>query len=669
MAATIFSLPRKPCSAVTTSGRFAAALCLQVVLVFSCSGEASAEGLYFDWPVPWFIERPTTTLYLSGEIDQSTNEAAGFNRERDTFIKELELGIYTRGYVYHPALLLYNLRLRPEFRWQDQKAGGNKSSSNKSFLGYAIRTTWLKDKPYTVALSAERIRSDVSNLLAADTVQESATYAGSVRIKLPSLPTTISYTSSDNDSSGFYPTRISEGRWHLSSIHNVANSKTELNIEQAEYARSIGGTLSSSEQFRTNLRNRYRLGNGGHLVSSLGFLEGNVQNRNTRSTGINSRLSLDHRQNLESNYSASYTRFDDEDRFSRSAAFSAGLNHQLYENLSTSVSLSSSKSDSDTGAVDAHGGGLTVAYARRMPWGRLRIYRGYQRSTRDDQREATLVSVRDEAYVFEGITTSIILEDVNIDADSIILTDATGLVVYVLGVDYEVDVLGITTIITRSSFGGIADDQTVLVDYFFAADPPAKTIRSSTSSGVQLYLGKYLDISYDVGRSDERVVEGTPPEFPLDSEARRLSAQLRLGRSITRFELRDLDSARAPQKTRSITETLRFQPGTAISLDLSAAFVQTELKDTGEISKSYGINAGLGWGFGQRGRLKASAFVRQSRSSFRHQQQQGLTAEYLWRFGAWRSRIHFRLHDTANEFEDNTWSRRTLYFETSRRFN
>ena len=669
MAAANFSLPGKLCNAVNTSGRLCAALRLLVVLVIGCGGEASAQDLYFDWPVPLFIARPTTTLFLSGEIDQSINEAPGFKREQDTFTRKLELRIDTRGYVYHPALLLYNLRLRPEFRWRDKETAGNKSSSKTDFLGYAIRTTWLKDKTYSVGLSAERVRAQTSSLLAEETVNEGTTYSGSLRIRSASLPTTVSYISSQNDSSGFYTNRTSDNRWQLASIHDVENSRTELNIEQTDYARSIGDTLSSSERFRTDLRNRYRLGNGGHLVSTLGFLEGNVQNQNSRLTSIGSRLSLVHRKNLRSNYSASFSRADDEDRFSKSAAYSAGLNHQLYENLSTSVSLSSSKNDSDAGAVNAYGGGLSVGYTRRIPWGRFRIYGGHRRGIRDDQREAALVNVRDEAQVFEGITTSIILEQVNIDTDTIILTDVTGLVIYVLGIDYEVDILGSTTIITRSSFGGIAEGQTVLVDYLFAADPPAKTKRSGISSGVQLSLGEYLNLSYDVGRTDERVVGGTPPEFPLDSESRRFGAQLRLGRSITRFELRELDSARAPQKTRSITEELRFQPGTAVSLDLSAAYVQTELKDTGEIAKSFGINAGLGWGFGRRGSLKASAFVRQSRSSLRQQEQKGMTAEYQWRFGAWLSRINLRLHDTANEFEDNTWSRRTLYFETRRRFN
>lgn len=619
--------------------------------------------------MPVYIDRLTSTLYLSGTVDQSSEKTPTSDRQRDHFQKELKLNISTGGFVYHPALLTYRLQLRPEFRWTDSESQGNKSSSSSEFLGYNIQTTWLRNKPYTLYLGAQQARTEFSSLLAAPTVNESSLYSAGLSIKSRLLPTTISYQNSDNGSGGYYLTQTNDERWELSSIHTLKKSKTELNIEQNNLTRSIGDTSVSSERFRTRLSNRYKLDNDGSIKSAFSFHEGTRLNEHSTSAGIESQLLLNHRHNLQSNYSARFGRRDDEDRFSRSTALSAGLRHQLYENLRTSVTWSGSKNDSNAGPMNSYGGGLSVGYTRRIPWGQLRIDHREQRSIRDDRRTATFVSVQDAEYAFEGITTFIILEDINIDADSIVLTDTTGLVIYVPGIDYDVDVLGSTTIIARSSFGGIADGQTVIVDYLFAANPPAKTKRSTTTSGVHLSLWEHLSISYSVSHSDEQVVEGAPPEFPLDSESRTLGAQLHLGRSRTRLEFRDMDSARNPRKSRNVTETIEFRPGTSASFNLSASYSQVELKDTGETSKGYGIGAGLGWGFGRWGALKASAFVRRNRSSLRHQEQTGVRADYRWRFGAWWSRIDLRLQDDVNEFEDMTLGRRTIFFETRRRFN
>jgi len=670
MTAAICSATRKRRNAVTTRGRFTAALWLPAILAFGCNGEASATELYFDWPVPLLIERPSVALALSGEIDQSTHDISQSRTGRDAYTNELELRIDARGFVYHPALLRYNLRLRPEFRWRDVKADGDKSSSDANFLGYGIYTTWLKEKPYTVSLSAERSRMEFSNSLSPPALAENKYYNGSLLLKSAVLPTTIAYYNLETNSTDFFNQSLTrEKGWRLTSSFLAENNKTELNVEQSEYDRSISDSSTTSEQFRALLNNRYRLGDSGDLYSTLRFLDSSIRDRNTSTTGIRSRLSLDHRKNLSSYYEANFRQTNSENYSNRSTTLSAGLTHHLYENLNTTVNVNGSKSDSAIGALSRYSGKLKLTYTRRIRWGSVRIDFDNQETIRDDQRDATLVNVQDEAYVFEGITTSVILDSAYVDADSIILTDAAGLVVYVLGVDYDVDVLGITTIITRSSFGGIGDDQAVLVSYLFAANPPAKTKISRDSFGVTLYLGEPVQLYYEKSTSDERLIEGTPLEFPLDSVLRRAGAQLSLGRSITRFDYRDMESSRSPRRILSVTETVQFQPRPAVSIQLSGGFSQMELKDTGEILENFAINTGLGWRVGRRGRLKASAFLREIRSTFQSQEQKGVTVEYQWRYGAWLARVHLRLHSATNEFADDTWDRRVLYYEARRRFN
>lgn len=640
-------------------------------IVLGWAGSALGQGLYFEWPTRIYMERPTTTLFLSGEVDESSQETSDSKSERERLRRELELNIFTRGYIYHPALMTYSIRLRPEFRWQDTDTNTDEdeSSSRSNFLGYNLGTTWLKEKPVTVSLTADRTRSEFSSRLAAETVIEASRYSGRAQYNSALLPTSISYMSLDEDVSGYRPSQTSDDRWDLHSMLRRPDNQTELRLELRDFDRSIDGVSTPSELLRVLLSNRLTLGQGDYARTSLSFFERSREDLDTSNLRIDGQLVFRHEHNLQSDYRAAYRRSDNDGSIDRSGSLAAGLRHQLYENLTTNLDLSAEKADSEFGSTDSYGGGLNVAYTRRIPWGQIRLYGSKHRSVRDDQRVAEFVPVRGAPYTFAGISTTIVLDDVNIDVDSIVITDVTGAIVYVLGFDYDVEVFGATTTVRRNSLGDIGDGETVLVDYVYVPNPPAKTVRESTGAGMSVSLWDRLSVSYDVHRSDEEVVKGLPPEFPLDSESRRLTARLNLGPSITMFEMSELISARAPRETTSLTQTLRFQPSRRLSLNLGGAYVRTKLNDTGEIVKSSGLNAGVSLNLDRFGWLKVAAFTRRSESDLRKEEHNGLDADYRWRFGAWRSLVRVRIQDNLNEFEDINWGRRTLYLEIKRRFN
>ncbi len=665
-------LSRLPGNTISRAGAAAracprAALWLLVIAVL-LGGEAPAQGIYVDGRVPFFIARPRTALFLSAELDESSNETPESEREQERFARTLRFDVATGGFVYHPEFMVYRLRLRPEFRWQDEGAKDNKSDSRSRFLNYSIGTTWLKDKRYTVALGAAQSRSEVSSLLANQTSNESRSVTGSLQLKSATLPTSISYQTTNSESSGYSPSRNSTESWRLYSRHQAGDSETEFMFDQQERERQVQSSLSSVKRLNLNLTNKYTPRGTLDLLTRAGYSESEGENPGTRRYRLSSRLKLRHEHNLSSYYAAALNRRESPDYVSRSAAYSAGLSHLLYENLTTSLNVRGTSSESDAGKVVNYGGNIGLNYTRRIPWGQIRLHHNQGRGTRDDQRDATFARVDDAAYAFEGVTISIVLEDVNIDADSIVVTDAAGLVVYVPGIDYEIDTAGITTIITRSAFGEIGDDESVLVSYRFIANPPAKTETSNRSSGLQLSLWDHVDLFYNESRHDERFIEGLPPEFPLDSRSTSAGVNIRLGPSLTRFQVSELESARAPRKTKRIGETLSFTLGDRVSLGLGLDYAETELTDTGEVAEDFGANVALTWGLGRLGRLQIAALVRRSESSVREQERRGLTADYRWRFGAWRSRLYLAFDDTENAFVDTAWDRRTIYFETQRVF-
>jgi len=467
----------------------------------------------------------------------------------------------------------------------------------------------------------------------------------------------------------FYRTLNRTEKWLLFSDNETENGRTNFRIEQTEYARSVTTSSVFTEQFRLRLDNNYRFGESNELSSALLYFDSEGQGSSRSTSRVSSRLSLAHQKNFNSYYSASFSESEAFGQPDRSRVLSVALSHQLYENLNTSISFSGTNSNSVAGSMDTYDGTLRLAYSRRIPWGRLSLEYRNRQAVRDNQQEAMYVNAQDEPYVFEGISTSIILDRANIDSDSIELTDDTGLVTYMLGADYEIDVVANTIVITRFSLGEIGDDQKVLVSYRFVPNPPAKTDFWENGFGASLSLGDKVRLYYRKSKAYERVIEGMPPEFPIDTESMTTGARLSLGWSTTDLIFSNRESNRNPQKEIAIRETIGISLTPAISINISAEARQMELKDTGEDQDNIGISASLSWRLRAGKSFKASAYFRRHESILRLREIKGLTANYKWRYGAWRSELMLQLNDTKNEYAGNGWGRQYLSFRTMRRFN
>ncbi len=154
--------------------------------------DASAAPLYFDGPVPVFLQRPSTTLFYSRELEDETRSGPTAGRDQDLTSDHITLDFRMNGWVYHPALLTFNLAIRPEFIWRKSEISGRAVKKDKAdFLGYSVDTTWLKDKPYTIKLKSHRDRRDSSSSLAADVTTESSGDSVSLLLKNTVLPTAL----------------------------------------------------------------------------------------------------------------------------------------------------------------------------------------------------------------------------------------------------------------------------------------------------------------------------------------------------------------------------------------------------------------------------------------------------------------------------------------------
>jgi len=608
------------------------------------------------------------TLFYSRGVEHENRDGPGDISSKSLTNDRVVLDIRTSGWVYHPALVTFNLSLRPQFNWRSIEVSDRDDKDEKfDYLGYSVSTTWLNNKPYTIKLSSARDRRDSASSVAADVTTESS--ADSIRLLLKNsvLPTVLTYTDVKSITKGFFTTEYSRSGWELNSRTRTEDSTTTFRIADMVEERVIEGAGSGSDRLSASLVNTLTRESGLRLSNVVNYrdLATNELGRND-TLDLRSQLSLFHRDNLQSNYSIGYSRNDTQAYSSRSTNAQAGLRHFLYENLTTSVSVNANKSEFTDGAISSYGGGVSLIYNRRIPWGSLSLHAARSERIQDNQQVADFVQVRDESASFDGIATTVVLNNINVDLASIVVTDATGTTVFIEGIDYQVEIVGTTVVITRDPFAGIGDDATVLISYRYAADLPAKTGFARDSYGARLMLwDQKVEIFHHVDGLEERLIEGSLLRDLRFDKTSRTGAQLSLGWSVTRIDVEDRDSRTTPMKRQSLRQNFNFRPSAAVSITVGAQLSETELKDTGEIFETRGANAGMGWNIGRRGgRLRASAFYRESRNV----EEKGVRASYQWRFGRWYPLFRYEYIDEYNGLAEEVRKREIIYFEVRRKF-
>jgi len=636
--------------------------------VMAAGPDLRAAYLYFDRPVPFLLQLPSTMLFYSKELEEETRTGPDGERTKDYRAERFRLNFRSSGWVYHPALVTFRIGLSPEFLSRKSEFSSESQTTDKlDFLGYSIGTTWLQDKPYTISLNSSRNRIDSSNSLAADVTTVSRADNVRLLIKNPILPTTLGYSDSKSVTEGFFRTEFLQKRWQLESEMNTEKSETRLSVADMQQERIIRDSASESDRFLASLVSNYTFSADAYLNTALTFADFEAGEQNSSNNiNLNSQLQLQHRENLRSFYSLNFNKNDIQENSSRSAAVQAGLQHRLYENLTTTFSVTGGQTTFPDGDITNYGGSLNFTYTRRIPWGALSADLGVSERIQDNQVQADFVQVSDESQAFEGISITIILDNIDIDPDSIQLTDTSRTIIYVRGIDYEVESIGRSTVITRDPFAGIGDDATILATYRHMANPPAKTGQTGTSWGIQLLLWENKFRLYHQGnRFQERLIEGLEPFELRFDRTERTGAQLNLRWSVTSVEFEDRESTTTPLKRQTVRQTFKFRPWPVFSFSIGGQLNKTELTDTGEEFESRGANIGIGWSVGPGGgRLLANAYTNESRNI----DERGLKISYRWRYGAWFPLIRYEYRNEFNGFANETRRRELIYFEVKRRF-
>jgi hypothetical protein len=613
------------------------------------------------------LARPIVDFELTYEVEDErrTNPFNDWEEEENRIRARLDLG--TSGWIYHPAFMDFRLILQPECEQEKTTATGGFEDLEKTFFaGYTFEGRLLPEKRYTVRLFSDQSRDQYGSTLFPSIV----TYSLANRVELDwqtaFAPLRFSFGNLQVDVDGLLVTRSTSNRWRFDAERRRDRSQTVLRSEYVDEDRRVNGSGSQVKRLQSNIYNSYRW-RAALFFTSLYGSRISTRLGDTEIYNVGERVDITHRRNLRSNYEL---RFESQtmDDFSSERLYASGaVIHELYENLTSTLEVLGDDFTSSDGGIKTYEGTLDFNYRRPLPMGSVGARTGVQYRVEDNDIRSQVSQVVNEPQTLTGTAPSF-LEHTNVIPGSIVVNDSAEAIVYQEGFDYVTIVVGVSTAIQRTLFGGIADGQQVLIDYGFIPQAPFKKARTAYRVGINLRLWNVLRFFYSFNRAQDDLLAGTPPNNLADDTIHRMGSELSWRWSTTRLEYEDRDTTITPLIRSEVAQLLSFQVRRRLSLDLAASYSRTELLDTGGLIDDRAGNTRLRWRVSRWGSLEVEAYLRNVVGPSQDSDSLGALARFFWWFGAWRGSVQYHVLDQDEASVPQTWDRQLFSVQVRRRF-
>jgi len=657
------------------SGALPALLCL-----FALTDSALARPYYY-------IARPGFSTTLDYTYSNHKNVSSG-GKETTSASHHFREGIevQTAGWAYHPALLVYQLNLNPEWI-QDQQQQDNyyNRTQNASSLLYRVSGRLLQYKPVNVDFHSSRSSSLSTNSWGATTQRLKSDYGGALNFPVKKWPMRLAYDSSDSLTEGFYTSRRISDTFRLSSYRNtdVHRTSLEINYEETVYEWQGRGLLAEqavdlgrARMYSTwLLTDDERLKLDSHLLSNYLKTDGPANYTFSLNETLSFRhLAKDSNPQLNSSYAMGFDT-DSDNNYTLPLSSAVTVSHQLYDNLTSSINGQVSQvygRNYEQNGYDAGGG---FAYHRRVPFGLVRMNLGSNYKVVDQTVTSRWLTVLNENVdLFYGIEVRLTKEQIDpqsikVFADNILLR---------LDEDYTVTENGGIILLSHQDFD--SDDPLApvrtKVSYRYLGDPSAKLGTLTRSLGAGCSAWSWLSLNYSLSLTEDQLLAGDPPirlrddlsqRITLGTRYKKLSASLSL--SEERYAQRE--TVRSWQLSGGLggAKFWLWEPFSNMRLQLVASVGGAANTDNTESNFNrasgsgntfnYNVRGNLNWQITPVQKVKAVIFQRliqqdysatsendleietQSRSSSRTHS--GASLSHIYRFAAWSIKSDYSL--------------------------
>ena len=619
--------------------------------------------------IDYAVDRPVVTLSLEYQQKDESRSGPGVplrREESDTFWQSLEL--QSRGWIYHPDLLLFSFGLEPQWKQQDTTATDPFTRDDSdNFLGSFLDAQVLRQKPHSFKLFLRQSRNEFNSTLSPDNITEIDVARAGWLINSDFLPTTVTFERNNTKFEDFSSTRDDSDIFRVESKYKSDKHQFNLLSEYVDQFRQIDVQEYNVDRYLLNINSNYAITDKVRLTSTIFNVDSESEISDSKNFLWSERLMWEHRPNLRSEYTARFDARENESFRSDARFLSGALEHHLYENLRSRLELYTSNDKFNDGEIDIREVDLDFRYLRAIPIGMLTITNGYAYRVEDNDIDAESSQVLGEPHRLVGTSPEVLVRS-NIDINSVIVTDTSRLITYIEGIDYILNPVGDSVTIERRLFGGIADGETVLVDYVFATQAPFKKDRRSARFGANVNLWHSLRLYYNYNRIKEELISGTLPSDLSNDRIQRVGASFRWrwSRTTADYELRD--TVRTPLSRLRFQQAFTFRVTPSFSFGASAGYSETDFRESGSDSRTIGLTGNLRWDMGRWGRFELSAFSRDIDGESQQTISNGLISKWSMRYGQWYGFVRFEELDESDDLIIQDRERSLVTLHVSRVF-
>jgi len=499
------------------------------------------------------------------------------------------LGMIANGSIYHPNLMRYDINVDGAYGRTFETIDTGRSRVEREYWEYLGRLnaslSLLANKPYNGQLFANYDHSyrdyDFFNRVTVDTWRYGARAAWTIE----NLFLNSSYTHRDESVSGLnINTETEDDTVTFSARHDRKTAGSTLNYSYNRYRRLDFGRMGEGNDHTVSLSDYERFGNRNQfaLNSSASFTRRDVAVEVSDQFTANVNLAGEHQHNLSSLLNVTYDHFETGGFTSDGVSGSGELRHQLYQSLNSALLVRGASSDGSdefsSGYFRRFGGGFSETYTKRVgESSRLRLSNTLLVDHVDQQSVST---VENERHTFDegsAPTGAFFLNGSRIDTTTIVVTDQNdSQPPFVRGIDYQVQVNGDRTLITRPPGSRIGLSDPVLVDY--RAEPSTSGRYESLTETFQLRLELWHDLWSLYGRvnlwrnnahRDLRVPNLTSYAVGTDVSWQWL-------RAGAEYEIYDSDLARYRAARFFQSASFHLDASSTLGLDFSEAWIDYE---------------------------------------------------------------------------------------------
>jgi hypothetical protein len=529
------------------------------------------------------------------------------------------IGVRNSSLVFGPRLMVGSVGAQFSLN-QERFANQNRSSSGSGRLeGYDLGMTFRPDRNFSFGFSSLSNRTTLPRLFGTSREQLYTSHGAQARLAVAGFDSTVRWSSSRTETQADGVRQQERDGEERTILEFLGAHKAERQTVSIEHRRERRDDLVlpqlSFPLYITRLRHRLDLDptiDQRSLLTSVSLNRrgGELQRDQLRGE---TRLDFRLRPTLDTRATLQVEQIDSAD-FSRDRrTLDLRAKHRLYESLQTTIAVKRTRESLDSSDRQLTGSNLLLEYRKKLPArGRLTstIGRRWERDkSRVDRRTDAALGEPHEARIAAPFR----LEQTGVLIGSIVVTDATGTIIYREGIDYSITSVGEAVEINILTAGRIVDGQTLLVDYRF--EVPPFTRASEAQSRLEVLVDYNWIFGYyrlnDMARDH---VDGFDDDSSVHRTSRLAGLGLRFGRGPVRAQLRN---ERLSENDRSLEfESLRFEqmltfaPRPGLTLTAVANEAQTDFVIPARRETRGSAGADLWWRATPFVSLRATATLR-----------------------------------------------------------